>query len=148
MPLRILEDKRKFEFHKLTCEEKNKVIKLLSRILSNRREILLAVIFGGFVKHKIFRDVDIAVFTGYTIPYDKVELYEEELSENLESIIKLPVDVRVIDYAPSWFRIKALDGIVLVEREPALIVRLKFKAHQEIEDIKAKIHRIPLKDHT
>jgi len=114
---------------------------LLSEILSRRNEILLAVIFGGFVESKIFRDIDIAVFTGYKIPYDKVELYEEELSKLLESMVNLPIDVKVIDYAPPYFREKALNGIVLAEREPALTARLKFKSHQEIEDIKFKIRR-------
>ncbi|MHA1609459.1 MAG: nucleotidyltransferase domain-containing protein [Candidatus Njordarchaeales archaeon] len=142
MSLRILEDKRKFEFHSLDPKEKEKVVKLLLKALKGRKEVLLAVVFGGFVKSSIFRDIDIAVFTGYTIPYNKVEEYEEELSRNLEKLVELPVDVRVIDYAPPWFRIKALEGIVLVEKEPALAARLKFKSQQEIEDIKAKLHKI------
>ncbi|MHA1616332.1 MAG: nucleotidyltransferase domain-containing protein [Candidatus Njordarchaeales archaeon] len=142
MSLRILEDKRKFEFHSLGPEEKNRVIKLLLKALREREEVLLAVVFGGFVKSRIFRDIDIAVFTGYTIPYNKVEEYEEELSRNLEKLVGLPVDVRVIDYAPPWFRVKALEGIVLVEKEPALATRLKFKSRQEIEDIKAKLRKI------
>jgi len=143
--LRTLEDKRKFEFHRLDSKEKNKVTRLLSRALKERKEVLLAVIFGGFVKSEIFRDVDIAVFTGYTIPYDKVEEYEEKLTRNLEGLVGLPIDVRVIDYAPPWFRMKALEGLVLVEREPALVVRLKFKSQQEIEDLKAKTLKITKK---
>ncbi|MHA1589125.1 MAG: nucleotidyltransferase domain-containing protein [Candidatus Njordarchaeales archaeon] len=142
MSLRILEDKRKFEFHSLDPKEKEKVVKLLLKALKGRKEVLLAVVFGGFVKSSIFRDIDIAVFTGYTIPYNKVEEYEEELSRNLEKLVELPVDVRVIDYAPPWFRIKALEGITLVEKEPALVARLKFKSQQEIEDIKAKLRKI------
>ncbi|OYT25410.1 MAG: DNA polymerase subunit beta [Thermoprotei archaeon ex4572_64] len=142
MYLRILEDRRKFRFYRMSSEEKNKVVKLLMEVLSGRGEILVAVLFGGFVNYEVFRDVDIAVFTGFTVPYNQVEVYEEELSRSLEKLIGLPVDVRVIDYAPPWFKIKALRGIVLIEKEPALAVRLAFKAHQEIEDIRAKIRKL------
>jgi len=105
----------------------------------------LATIFGGFLKAELFRDIDIAIFTGYKISYNKVEAYEEELSKKLESILNFPVDVVIIDYAPSWFRIEALKGIVLVEREVALSERLKFKARQEIKDIQAKIRKLVTK---
>jgi len=140
--LRTLEDKKKFEFHTLDPEEKNKIVELLLKALKEKKEILLATVFGGFVKFKIFRDIDIAVFTGYNIAYSKVEEYEEELSRNLEKLIGVPIDVRIIDYAPPYFRIKALEGITLIERENALAARLKFKSQQEIEDLKAKLHKI------
>jgi len=46
MSLRILEDKRKFEFHRLDPKERDKIIKSLSKVLEGRREILLAVVLG------------------------------------------------------------------------------------------------------
>lgn len=142
MSLRILEDERRFRFYRLLPEERDEVIKALSKSLGRRDEVLLAVVFGGFVNSELFRDVDVAIFTGYVVPYEGVEPYEEELSKELKSIIKLPVDVRVIDYAPPWFKVKALDGVILVEKQPALAARLRFKALQEIEDIKAKIVKV------
>ena len=145
MSLRILEDKRRFEFHRLSPGERDRVVKALAKALSGREEIVLAVVFGGFVKSEVFRDIDVAVFTRYTIPYDRVEVFEEELSKYLESIVGLPVDVRVIDYAPSWFRVRALNGVVLVERKPALVARLRFKSWQEVNDFKAKLHKASLK---
>jgi len=47
-------------------------------------------------------------------------------------------DVKVVDYAPSWFRLRALEGVILVERQPVLATRLKFKACQEMVDLEAK----------
>ena len=145
MSLRILEDKRRFTFHRLSPSERDKIIKALAKALSGRGEVVLAVVFGGFVESEVFRDVDVAVFTGYTVPYDRVEVFEEELSRYLESIVGLPVDVRVIDYAPSWFRVRALNGVVLVEKEPALAARLKFKSWQEVNDFKVKLRKVSLK---
>ncbi len=142
MSLRILEDKRKFTYYRLKDEEKNKIIKTLSNILRKRKEILLAVVFGSFVRSEVFRDIDVAVFTGYKIPYNEVEVYEENLAKDIESLINIPVDVVVIDYAPPWFRVKALEGTVLVEREVALAARLKFKSTQEVNDLLAKMQKI------
>ena len=85
MSLRIFEDERKFEFHSLDSKEKDKAVKLLSEALKGRRKVLLAVVFGGFVKSRMFRDIDVAVFTGYAIPYSKVEEFEEELSRSLRN---------------------------------------------------------------
>lgn len=141
MSLRRLEEKKKFKFYKLKSEEKWRIIKLLSEALRERKEILIAALFGSFLNFEMFRDIDIAIFTGYKIPYNKVEAYEEELSRNLELIAGIPIDIVVIDYAPPQFRIKALDGTILVEREPALSLRLQFKSHQEIKDLRAKIYK-------
>ncbi|MCY0868391.1 MAG: nucleotidyltransferase domain-containing protein [Desulfurococcus sp.] len=141
MSLRIREDVEKFTFYELSLEEKKRVVEVLSKALLERREVLLAVVFGGFVKYSVFRDIDVAVFTGYKIPYSEVEAYEEELSRTLGPLVGIPVDTIIVDYAPPWFRAKALEGVVLVEREVALAERLRFKSIQEVNDIKAKAEK-------
>jgi len=142
MHLRILEDEGRFKFYSVAPEERAEVVKLMARVLSRREEVLLAVVFGSFTSSDVFRDIDVAVFTGYTIPYNGVERYEEELAGVLESVVKMPVDVRVIDYAPPWFRVRALEGIVLVEKQPAQAARMRFKALQEVNDLKAKMRKL------
>lgn len=97
-----------------------------------------AVLYGSFLKHQVFRDIDIAIYTGYAVKPDHAEAYQEQLSQQLEKLVGLPVDVKVIDYAPPWFRAEALKGKTLVEKTPALTARLRFKAIQETLDIKAK----------
>ncbi len=51
-----------------------------------------------------------------------------------------PIDVGAIDYAPPWFRARALGVIVLVERRPAQAISVKFKALGGINDLKARAH--------
>ena len=99
----------------------------------------MAVVYGGFVKNKFFRDIDLALFTGYKIPYNKAFEYEDLLREELEEKLGFPFDVSLIDYAPSWFRVEALNGIVIIEKLPALAIRLWFKSLQELRDIETKI---------
>jgi len=145
LPLRAIEEKRKFEYHRLSQEEKKKIMKVIAKEIEKFPEVIAAVIFGGFIESELFRDIDIAIFTGYKISYNDVEAFEEKLSNKLEEIVKIPIDVKIIDYAPSWFKVNALSGKKIVEREGAIVARLKFKALQEIEDIKAKYKKVKLK---
>jgi len=138
MSLRSLEEKRKFRFYRLSREKKQELIKKIRGFLNKYDEILLAVIYGSFIRSESIRDIDIAVFTRYKIPYNKVEEFEDTLSRAIEEEVGLPIDLKIIDYAPPWFRIKALDGIVVLEKSSAMVARLKFKARQEINDIQAK----------
>ena len=138
MSLRSLEEKRKFRFYRLSHKKKQELMKRIRGILDKYDEILLAVIYGSFIRSGSIRDIDIAIFTGYKIPYNKVEEFEDILSRAIEEEVGLPIDLRIIDYAPPWFRIKALDGIVVLEKSSAMVARLKFKARQEISDIQAK----------
>lgn len=105
---------------------------------------MLATIYGSFLSSKPFRDVDIAIFTGYSISFIDVGSYEEEISLSIEDLVSLPIDVKVIDYAPPWFRVTALGGLVIVEKIPCLAVILKFKSLQEVNDFEVKKRKIYL----
>ena len=135
MSLRILEDKERFRFHKLDRKAKEKILDTLRKLLSSREEIVIAAVYGGFIEYNSFHDIDVGVYTGYKIPYEKTHIYQEELSTTLSKTLGYPVDVRVIDYAPTWFRVKVLEGIVIVEKTDCLATRLKFKYLQELNDI-------------
>lgn len=101
--------------------------------------IILAVVYGGFLRSEVFRDVDLAVFTGYSVsPSEEVE-FCETLSRRLERAVGLPLDVRLLDYAPPGFRLSVLrEGKVLLERRACLSVDLRAAASREIADIRAK----------
>ena len=108
----------------------------LREALGERREILLAVLHGGFASSKVFRDVDIAVYTGYRVKYEDEPLYTLELSEELTRLAGLPVDVHLLDYAPPGFQVEALRKcIVLVERLPGLRSKLLIHALEDREKL-------------
>jgi len=101
--------------------------------------IILAVVYGGFLRSEVFRDVDLAVFTGYSVsPSEEVE-FCETFSRRLERAVGFPLDVRLLDYAPPGFRLSVLrEGKVLLERRACLSVDLRAAASREIADIRAK----------
>ncbi len=84
-----------------------------------------------------FRDVDVAVYTGYSVPYDREMEFCEELGLILTEAVGIYVDVRMLDYSPPWFRVSALSKcVVLVERYPrVLLLRASL---QELNDIEMK----------
>ncbi|MEM1517306.1 MAG: hypothetical protein QXW88_07290, partial [Thermofilum sp.] len=81
--LRTLEEERRRP-RSMPWEERRGVLELLQRLLYEREEVLLAVVHGGFASSNIFRDVDVAVYTGYAVSYDSEPVYVDELRETLE----------------------------------------------------------------
>ena len=133
--LRRAEEKRLMP-RRLGAEERRQMVERLGKALEKRREILLALIHGGFASSSVFRDIDVAVYTGYRISYEEEPLYTLELSEELTRITGIPVDVHLLDYAPPGFQAETLrNGITLVERMPGLRSKLLIRALEDREKL-------------
>ncbi|MEM2677304.1 MAG: hypothetical protein QXU62_01565, partial [Thermofilaceae archaeon] len=68
----------------MPMEEHEAVIKLVSRALETREEIVFAVVFGGFPGRPVFRDLDVGVYLG-GFRGDAIDaaVYAEKLSVEL-----------------------------------------------------------------
>ncbi|MEM3982786.1 MAG: hypothetical protein QXO02_07640 [Thermofilaceae archaeon] len=135
--LRTLEEERRRP-RSMPWGERRKVLELLRGLLQERGEVLLAVVHGGFASSNIFRDVDVAVYTGYAVSYDSEPVYVDELRESLEERVGLPIDVQLLDYAPPSFRLAALRGILLFEKTCGLRATLRLHAAEELEALQLK----------
>jgi len=113
----------------MPMEEREAVIKLVSRALEERKEIVFAVVFGGFLERPVFRDLDVGVYLG-GFRGDAIDaaVYAEGLSVELTKRAGVPVDVVVLNYAPMWLRLRALKGRVIVDKDPLLRLALKLAA--------------------
>jgi len=77
----------------------------------------VAVVYGGFTRRNFFRDMDVAIYTGGLVE-DPLSL-ESDLCIELSKVLRIPVDTRVVDDAPPWFKLKVLtSGMVVYERKP------------------------------
>ncbi len=122
---------------RMPWEERKRVLRAIRGYLEARGEVLLAVAHGGFVGREVFRDVDLAVFTGGRVGYDDEPYYAYALSDEFSRLTGLPVDVKLLDYAPPGFRIAALrGGIVLVSRLPGLRGILLLRAYDELRGLR------------
>ncbi len=134
----ILEDRRRFRYYRIPMNRRFKLIDKIRDIISSNQNVKLAVVYGSFLDQDLFRDVDIAVYTGLRVAPGEAYFFQDELSKKIGEEVGVKVDVRLIDYAPPWFKLKALSGLLLLEREYGLRSRLKFKASQELRDLEIK----------
>ncbi|MBI5681887.1 MAG: nucleotidyltransferase domain-containing protein [Deltaproteobacteria bacterium] len=79
---------------------------------------MFSFLHGSFLEAGAFHDIDIAVYVNENmVPKEKAMDYEFDLSYKLESIVKRPVDVKVINYAPLAFQYHATAGKILTYRD-------------------------------
>ena len=125
--LAILEDAKR-RSTRLTGEQREAVVRLVANVLSQRREVLLALVFGGIlVEGKPIRDIDVAVYTGHRVAPSEWPAYIDELRSTLEKVVRSrlgllkAVDVVLLEYAPPRLRAEILrKGLVVVNRSPGL----------------------------
>ncbi|HDI74383.1 MAG TPA: nucleotidyltransferase domain-containing protein [Thermoprotei archaeon] len=135
---------KEIKYYKATAEKKRFLIRRIEEILSKEEKILVAIIYGSFTRRNFFRDIDIAVYTGGLIE-DSLR-FENELCLKLTEATRVQVDVRVLDEAPAWFRLKvAREGIVIYEKFPGAYSLFLKEAVGDYQDLKLKYKYINLK---
>ncbi|MCD6384158.1 nucleotidyltransferase domain-containing protein [Candidatus Sumerlaeota bacterium] len=98
--------------------DKEKAVATLRELISHRDEVIFAYLHGSFLSGEGFNDIDIAVFVDEShVPREKVLDYEFDLARQLQEVIKFPVDVRILNYAPLGFRYYATSEQVLFSRD-------------------------------
>jgi len=114
---------------KMDNSQKERIIDEIREYVNKRQEILFAYIFGSFVKGNEFSDIDIAL---YVDGKGSLE-YEFEIEDDLERMLKIPVDVRVINKAPVSFSYPVLkDGLLIKDsNERAEFQVRKFKEYMD-----------------
>jgi predicted nucleotidyltransferase len=126
----------------LVEEDKKRTEEVLSQTLEKEENVLFAYLHGSFAEGRPFRDIDIAVFVKESkIPKEKSLDFEMSISLRLEKIIKMPVDVKVINYAPLGFQYHSTGGILLVCRDDDLRVDFLTKMRSLYFDFKPSSER-------
>ena len=86
--------------HEVTSDEKNVIIRLLTDYLTRKDEIIVAYLHGSFLSGT-FRDIDI----GLILHPDFIppRYYEQSIEREIEWIVSLPIDIRILSSAPHRF---------------------------------------------
>lgn len=105
----------------LTAQEKKRKIELLAARLRDYPEVLFAYLYGSFSQGLPFNDVDVGVYLAREgLSPDEVLRYETEKGMDIELLIGLPLDLKVLNYAPLPLRYHISQGQLLFSRdEPA-----------------------------
>jgi len=118
------------KWFELGPEEREEAAKKLAEALRREERVALAFLFGSFLEG-VFRDVDVAVYLSGEVDLLDAAAYAEELSSRLTSLVGLPVDVVVLNSAPTWLRRRALSGRELVVKDELLYAALWANALDE-----------------
>lgn len=109
-------DEKRF---RLTEAEREAVIQRLVEALQAEPSVWGAWLHGSFLEGRPFHDIDIAIYVSPDSPAASAPLpLVLDLGDRLERVVRLPVDVRVLNRAPLSFQFHATAGRPLLLRNP------------------------------
>jgi len=109
--------------------DRERIIGQIRRCLDGREDILLGYLYGSFLRHAGFHDIDIALFvSGEREPYELYK-YTMGIAYDLERCItpRYEIDLRILNDAPVEFQYEVVKtGRLLVSRDED--TRIAFEA--------------------
>jgi len=97
----------------LLISKKDKIIKKIKNLVQNQDEIIFAYIFGSFIEEENFHDIDIAIYLNENKTSSKSTFYEIELSNQIESITSIPIDIIRLNSALDAIVYRASKGLLI-----------------------------------
>lgn len=120
--------------------EKRQRVEELKIALREREEIAFAYLYGSFEEDLPFHDVDVGVYAEGIRPGEATS-YSLRLAEELSARLRLPVDVRVLNYAPVTFRYHVFRGELIGEKNEPLRAQIMERTVQRYLDLKPILYR-------
>ena len=99
-----------------------------------------AYLFGSFIEEDNFRDIDLAVYIDKKNEVSRDKFYEMELSNQVERIVKYPVDIIVLNDASSAIVFRASKGMLLKNRDDDVRVDFITLNWKKYWDFKSTLH--------
>jgi len=123
-----------------TPKEREMIICRLTNFIKGRQEISFAYIYGSFVEGIPFHDIDLGIYVS-GIEEKDATMYSLELAEEISRVERIPVDIRVLNYAPLLFLYHVFKGYLVFERDEALRIDISNKTVLRYLDIKPMIYK-------
>jgi len=118
----------------LSAEKKLKLIEALKEKLQRVGGIVFAYVHGSFVERDSFRDLDVVLWVKSE---EDAFYYAVDFSAKLESEMKVPVDVQVLNEAPLPFKHHVFTrGRLLFSNDESLRLRLVDEVTRQYADLK------------
>ncbi len=134
--LRILEETRR-KPKTMPRDAREKMLRVIAERLGAREEVELVVVFGGFIESEVFRDIDIALYTGHRISIDEEPVYVDAIRDELEKAVGIGVDVLLLEYTPPHLVYHVLSkGRIIVEKKLGISSILKMHAIEELRRLR------------
>jgi predicted nucleotidyltransferase len=126
--------------YRISREAKAKSIEDLKRLLRGREEIVFAYVYGSFVEEEKFHDIDIGLYLSEIAP-EPFTQYGLVLSQTLSNELGIPVDVRILNFAPTSFLYHVIRGKLIIEKDEEVTAQFIEQIIRKYLDIKPLIYR-------
>jgi hypothetical protein len=124
----------------LNEDRKQQLMKCLGKGLRDHDEIVFAYLYGSFVGNLPFHDIDLGIYT-IGIKEEESTSYGLTLSQELSEKVQVPVDVRVLNFAPILFVYHVIRGNLIFDRNEEIRVHVIEETVQKYLDLKPMIHQ-------
>ena len=128
------------KFFRLTQAKRQQVGRRLAELLRDHDEIVFAYLYGSFAENLPFHDIDLGIYT-LRIKEGESTSYSLALSQGLSKEVQIPVDVRILNFAPVLFVYHVIRGHLILDRNEELRVHFVEQAVQKYLDLKPVIYR-------
>ncbi|OGP62607.1 MAG: hypothetical protein A2170_09220 [Deltaproteobacteria bacterium RBG_13_53_10] len=120
--------------------ERDRLSQRLGDILRNHDEVVFAYVYGSFVEGVPFHDIDVGIYIS-KINEKEASSYNLTLGQALSKEMQMPVDVRILNFAPVLFLYHVIRGNVIFDRDEETRSRIVERTIQRYLDLKPLIHR-------
>jgi len=129
----------------ISRKERARISKFLGQLLEKENGIFFAYLHGSFTEARPFKDVDLAIFVNEkAIPKERALDFEISSSLKLEKNVKLPIDLKIINYAPLGFQYHSTAGTLIMCKEDDLRVDFLTRIRSLYFDFKPSSERFLL----
>lgn len=102
--------------HRFSEETKARLIEVLADSLKAQNNVIFAYLYGSFAEGLPFHDIDIGIYVDTMEGRSNVD-FALTLGGLLSERLRVPVDIRVLNRAPTPFMYHALRGRLLVDKD-------------------------------
>ncbi len=121
-------------------DEKRQLRNILAEIMRDLREVEFAYLYGSLTEDLPFHDVDLGIYLA-AINEKETTSYAINLAQKLSTKLGLPIDVRLLNFAPTVFLYQVFRGELIFERNEGIRSSLVERTVQKYLDQKNIIYR-------
>ncbi|MDL1959205.1 MAG: nucleotidyltransferase domain-containing protein [Deltaproteobacteria bacterium] len=119
----------------LTPVEKQRLSGRLAVLLGACPEVIFAYVYGSFLEDIPCHDIDLGVYvTG--VKRAKTILHGVDLAGSFSRELGIPVDVRILNYAPNSFVYRVIRGKLILDNNPEVRSRVVEETIKHYLDLK------------
>ena len=127
------------QLHDLGAADRARLVAALAADLAGNPRVAFAYLHGSFVEGRAFHDIDVGVYLEGGAARDVDD--ELLLAERLSRLVRLPVDVRVLNGAPPTFLFHVLRGARLACRDEERLADVMEHTAQRYFDLEPVLRR-------